>query len=526
MSKNIFLDYVKAGYPLLWVSTYEEFRAMTTFAKELGTHKVSYNIYTWDRVDGIIRKVLAKGILTSKEKIGDNVVEPLDVLNWADTLEGEKSESNSMPECSILFLKDFHHYAKKDVICRKIKNLIPILKSNGKVLVILSHTVDIPPEIEKDITVINYKLPTTDELKIVLKGLCESVTQSSSNGTKVEYPKKEEDAIIDAALGMTAFEAENAFSVSMVEAKCFDPAIIRREKAAIVKKTNLLEVVESDLSLKDVGGLNNLKAWLEARKNCFTGGAKAFGIKPPRGLLLVGLPGTGKSLTAKCVSSILKRPLLRFDVSKIFQKYVGESEDNMRKSLHIAEAISPCVLWTDELEKAFAGGSDSSGTSQRILGTFLTWMTEKTADVFVVATANDVSTLPAALLRGGRFDAIFWVDIPDEAQRAEIIKIHLDKIGRKSSSFDITKLVAASAKFTGAEIEVWVKESLIYAFSQGEELETKHLMDKKNEISLISNLMSDQIKESQEWAKKHGVKQAYIPETNQEYKAQSRRIDL
>ena len=179
----------------------------------------------------------------------------------------------------------------------------------------------------------------------------------------------------------------------------------------------------------------------------------------------------------------------------------------------MAEVIAPCVLFIDELEKAFSGSSgdgDSSGVSQRILGSFLIWLQEKTADVFVVATANDVSKLPAALLRGGRFDAIFWLDLPDDIQRNEIIKIHLSKIGRKPEDFDLPKLVEASYKFTGAEIEVWVKESLVLAYSEKKDLKTEHLLEKKNEISLISNLMADQIKDSQDWAKKHDVKQAYL----------------
>lgn len=534
--KNIFLDYVKAGYPLLWVSTYEEFRAMTAFAKELSILEIPYNFYTWDRCDGVVKKALNNGIFTSVARIGDGLVEPMDVLNWADTQmspEGsgkfeKKDENAEMPERSILFLKDFHPYIRKDSVYRKVKNLLPTLKCVGKVLVIISHTVDIPPEVEKDITVINYSLPGREDIKIVLKSLCESVTRSSKKKTPVVYPENDEE-IIDAALGMTAFEAENAFSVSMVRTKKFDPAVIRREKAAIVKKTGLLEVVETNLSLKDVGGLNNLKAWLEARKNCFSMDARAYGLVPPKGLLMAGLPGTGKSLTAKCTASIFQRPLLRLDVSRIYQKYVGESEDNLRRCLHIAEAIAPCVLFIDELEKAFAGVSSEgdSGVSKRIFGSFLTWMQEKTADVFIVATANDVSGLPPAFLRGGRFDAIFWVDLPDEIQRDEIIRIHLNKVGRNPENFNIPELVLASHNFTGAEIEVWIKEAMILAYSRKEELKTDHLLEKKGDINLIANLMAEEIKTAQLWAMKHGVKPAYIkPAEVMKVQAGVRHLDI
>lgn len=503
---NIFLDKVRAGYPLLWVNTYEEFRVMTVFANELKSD--NYNFFTWDRCDGIVKKVMDDGILKSKESIGDNVVDPLDALNWATF----STDGACMPEESIFFLKDFHHYAKKDVISRKIRNLIPLLKSKGQVLVILSHTVDIPEEINKEITVINFKLPGHEELRVVLKGSVESAAEKKP----IKYPKADEEAILNAALGMTAFEAENAFSVSLVEAKCFDPLIIQREKAAIVKKTGLLEVMETDLDLKDIGGLNNLKSWLKARSNCFTAEARKYGLTSPKGLLLVGLPGTGKSLTAKCTANILKRPLLRLDMTKVYQQYVGQSEDNLRKCFHICEAVAPCVLYIDELEKAFAGatgGSGDSGVSKRIFGAFLTWLSEKTADVFIVATANDVSELPPALLRGGRFDAIFWVDLPDAIQREEIISIHLSKVKRAPTFFDMSELVKISERFSGAEIEVWIKEAMVYAYSLGMELNTDHLKETVKEISLIADLMSDQIKASQAWAEARGVKKAYITPT-------------
>ena len=520
---NLFLDKVKAGYPLLWVNTFEEFRVMTVFAKELQDHKDAYNIYTWDRCDGIVKKIMEDGVLKSNQTIGDGIVEPLDALNWATYNRDAKSDATSMPENSILFLKDFHHYAKKDNISRKIRNLIPIMKSKGQVLVILSHTVDIPPEIEKEITVINFKLPGHEELKIVLKGVCEN--------TDTKYPKKDEEGILNAALGMTAFEAENAFSVSMVEAKKFDQAIIQREKAAIVKKTGLLEVMETGLDITDMGGMNDLKDWLLARSDCFSADARTYGLTPPRGLLLVGPPGTGKSLTAKCTAKILKRPLLRLDVTKIYQSYVGQSEDNLRKCFHICEAVAPCVLFIDEIEKAFAGasgGTGDSGVSKRIFGAFLTWLSDKTADVFIVATANSVEELPAPLLRGGRFDAIFWVDLPDDTQREEILSIHLRKVNRDPTLFDIKKLAEVSERFTGAEIEVWIRESMVYAWSKKEEFKTEHMIAKVKEISLIADLMTSQISESQEWAKARGVKKAYTKPVQPSIEAtgKKRKIDL
>lgn len=513
-SKPIFLNYVLAGYPLLWVETYEEFRAITTFAKEMSQAKEEYNLYSWDRVDGVKIRRIENDVLKSAKVEVEGLDDPLVVLDWA--------ASKEMSDDSILFLQDYHHYAKKDSVSRKIRNLIPSFKAKGKVLVIISHTVDIPDEIEKEITVIPFRLPDIKELKNTLKSVCESAN--------APYPKTGKDLpILQAALGMTSFEAENAFSVSLIENKAFDVGTVNREKAAIVKKTGLLEVVEVKETINDVGGLNNLKAWLTAREDCFSEKAQEFGIAPPKGLLLVGIPGTGKSLSAKCVANLWKRPLLRLDMGKVFGSYVGESESNIRKCLDIAEAVAPCCLWIDELEKSFSGtkgsGSDTHEVSKRVYSTFLTWLQEKTSDVFIVATANDVESLDPALLRGGRLDTIFWVDLPDSKQREEIITIHLAKVGRKPKNFDIKKLAKASEKFTGAEIEVWLKEALVYAFQHGHELCDQDLLDVKGEVTPIATLMAEDIKRSRRWAEERKVKLASIGTEELEPKV-ARKISL
>ena len=523
MKEKIFLPYVMAGYPLLWINTYEESRAMTVFAKELEASKEEYNFYSWDRGSGIKIHEFKNKILSSSRVDIPNSDDPVIVMDWANTFPVLKQDKNGndipisekeykenpaqygLPENSILFLKDFHHYCKKDIISRQIKNLITPFRAVGKVLVILSHTVDIPPEFEKEITVINFKLPDVNHLRIVLKGVCEA---ASSPERECPYPKDDE-AILKASLGMTAFEAENTFSLSIIEEKKFDVSVICREKAAIVKKTGLLEVIEPDVTLDDVGGLENLKDWLEARKNCFSEKARKYGITPPKGILLIGTPGTGKSLIAKAVASAWNRPLLRLEMGKVFGGIVGESESNLRKCLHIAESISPCILYIDELEKAFAGaksGSGDSGVTRRLFGSFLTWLQEKTADVFLVATANNVSDLPPELLRGGRFDSIFWVDLPEDEQRREIISIHLKKVKRPTALYNIERLAEVSTGFSGAEIEVWIKEALVKAYQIGQELQDKHLLDTVTEITPISVLMKAQIEESKTWANDHGVK--------------------
>lgn len=513
-----FANYIKAGYPILWVKSYEEHRVLVEYIADLAKNKKKdaknetlYQTFTWDVPDGIrpagIKEgVFATGIpLKMKKDDGeaDTNLDPMIPLIWLD----EIAEENT-----VLFLKDYHPFLQKEfqdsvLIKRKIRNLISKFKAQGKTMVILSSDVQIPQELDKEISVITFKLPSRDELKLVLQGVCESAGAT--------YPKDDE-AILDAALGMTSFEAENAFSVCLIEAKKFDAKIVRREKSSIVKKTGMLEVIESNYTLDDIGGLENLKAWLSARQGCFSAKAREFGVKPPKGLLMVGVPGGGKSLSAKAVSTVWGRPLLRLDMGQVFGSYVGESESNMRRVLDIAEAVAPCILWMDELEKSLSGnkaGMESHETTRRVFQHLLTWMQEKTADVFLVATANSVESLPPELLRAGRIDAIFWVDLPDEIQREEIIKIHLKKVGRKPDMFGekIAELVKASDGFTGAEIEVLIQESLVRAFALGHtDVEVQDILDTVKEITPISKLMKNDIDNARKWAEGRGTKMASV----------------
>lgn len=510
MSKSpVFLNYVAAGYPLLWIQTHEEFRAMVSFANEMQKSKDPFNLYSWDIIDGIKKRMIEKGEFKSSKLEDEGLNDPLIALEWAASNKG-------MEDDSILFLLDYHYYLDKDAkntgaLIRKIKNIMPTFKATGKILAIISHTIRIPPELEKETTVITFGLPDMDELKITLKSVCES--------GNAPYPEHDKD-ILDAARGMTSLEAENAFSLSLLEKKCFDSEIIRREKSAIVKKTGLLEVIETKETINDVGGLNNLKTWLQARENCFSKEAQNFGIKPPKGLLIIGVPGTGKSLLAKTIASIFRKTLLRLDVGKVYGQYVGDSESNIRKCLDIADAVAPTLLWIDELEKSFSGAKDNGNsheTSKRVFSTFLTWLQEKTTDVFIVATANKVSALPPELIRSGRFDAIFWVDIPDtDAQRKEILDIHLKKVGHEKDNLDRLLLAKKCEGFTGAEIEVWVANALIRAFQQSHDLTEQDFIDVYKDVTPISILMKDDIETSRNWARNHGVKYASIKQEDTE----------
>lgn len=504
---SVFCNYAKAGYPLLWVETHEEYRAMNRYCQELEKVKLvnektkeeeHYVTFAWDIVDGVRQVNAENGLLAHGKSIkgtaADDAGEKPAALKALEWLEDEA------PDNTILFLKDYHSFVGKEsritsIITRKIRNLIPNFKACGKVIAIISPIKDIPVEIEKEISVVPFRLPDREQLKLVLQGVCESAD--------AKYPKEDQE-IIDASLGMTYFEAENAFSVSLIEKKKFDPETIRREKAAIVRKGGQLEVVESAETLDDIGGLENLKEWLMNRRNCFSEDARVNKkIKTPKGVLLIGKPGTGKSLAAKAVASAWGRPLLRFDVGRVMGSYVGESEANLRRCLAIAEAVAPCVLWIDELEKSFSGtssgDSDGHGTTKRVFQEFLTWLQEKKADVFIVATANDVGALPPELIRPGRIDSIFYVDLPDEIQREEILNIHLVKSGYDPASFKdgMSKIIEASVNFSGAAIEAWLEEAKIRAFNRKKDLAIEDF------LKTASNVSQSEIdlKNPQKWAK-------------------------
>src|ERR1039457_2978696 len=323
-------------------------------------------------------------------------------------------------------------------------------KTKSKVLVILGCRMVLPPELERELTVIEFALPGKEELGAVLGGIMES-----ANIKNMETETREK--VIDAAFGLTTIEAENAFALSVVQNKHVDPVNVAKEKAQAVKKNGLLELIETRDSLDSIGGLDVLKEWLLKRRHAFSQRAIEYGLPTPKGLLILGIAGTGKSLTAKATAKVFGVPLLKLDAGRIFAGLVGQSESNLRAVIQTAEAIAPCCLCIDEVEKGFSGTKSSNategGTSSRVFGTFLSWMQDKRAQVFVVATTNDVSQLPTELLRKGRFDELFFVDLPNQAEREAIWTIQIAKHSRDPKDFDIVQLARATDGLTGSEIE-------------------------------------------------------------------------
>lgn len=470
-------SYLQAGYPTLWIRTWEEDRALTQLTKVAGD--LSLKLKVWSITEGWVSKDTGKRL---------EVSDPVEALNAVR--DGEDS--------SLYVLLNFHFYLGSPEVLQKIKDLIPIAKSRGRHLVFLSCRVDLPPEIEKEITLIDIPLPKIEELSAVLDSVLESVPHS----IQVDDRK----ALLENALGLTCAEAENAFALSLVRHKSFSIESIRDvqlEKSNIIRKSGLLEFIPADHTTEEIGGLDLLKSWLSERKRAFSEKAQVFRLPNPKGVLVVGVPGSGKSLSAKAISSAWNLPLLRFDIGKVFGSLVGQSEEQMRRALQLAETISPCILWIDELEKGMAGlqgsGSSDSGVTARVLGTFLTWMQEKTRPVFVFATANNVNALPPELLRKGRFDELFYVDLPSEVERKDILRIHLTKRRRNPEAFDLGQLARESDGFGGAEIEQAIVSGLYRAFSLNRDLQTTDIVEACRATKPLSQIMKAHIERIREW---------------------------
>ena len=373
------------------------------------------------------------------------------------------------------------------------------MKENQKVLVPVGCAMRLPPELEKEIAIDELKLPDSEQLGVVL----DSLMVHSAGLPKATGDAR--DQILTASAGLTTIEAENVYALSWTMNRSVDPHVVASEKAKVIKKTGLLEIMDTSVNASSIGGLGNLKSWIGRRKNAMTRQAREFGLPIPKGVLVVGLPGTGKSLTAKASASMLGCPLIRLDGGRIFGGIIGQSEANMRRVIETAEACAPCVLFIDEIEKALSGskssGQTDGGTTARVFGTFIQWMNDKRVPVFVVATANNIASLPPEFSRKGRWDELFFVDLPDAVDREAIWDVQLKAKGRDPLKFDTAELARVSHNFTGAEIEACVNEALYTAFEQGaKDIDDMMLVAAINETVPLAKTMASELDEMRMWA--------------------------
>ncbi len=494
---------IGAHHPILQIVSYEWRRvhgAVISAAMEL-----NYAVYRWNNVDGTYKwDMYDKTWVEDKQSLK----EPGEAIEWyiEEITKGSKIA---------FIMEDLYMYfdsPQRREIITLLKKVARIPQSEGTL--ILSQPIrNLPIELEKDVYMLEIPLPDME----VLKRVIDEVVNKDFK-LDIEYSSPEDwDYIAEAALGLTEMEAKYTFREIITAYKQLTknevPYIVQR-KEQIIKKSGILEYFHPRESFSDVGGLENLKKWLEVRKEGFDPHAKDYGMTPPKGVLLLGIQGCGKSLVAKAIAAEWNLPLLRLDIGKVFGGIVGESEANIRKALAVAEAISPSILWIDEIEKGLAGVTSSdqtdSGTTARVFSTILTWMQEKEKPVFVVATANDISKLPPELLRKGRFDEIFFVDLPGKRSRREIWEIHLKKrLGKhrykkaiNKGDMNVDRLVDLSKGFSGAEIEEAVNEALYMAYHEEKEYPLmKHLEEAIRNTYPLSKTMGEIIIKLRKWAK-------------------------
>jgi len=462
---------IKAHYPIIFLQSYEWYRMKNLVTERFET--TNYKISVWNNVTGLIRN-------EAIEDTEDPVIAMREIYN----LSVDKDESQNK---EIFLLLDFHEYLPQAEIRTRLRLLSNELKYSAKHIILLGPITDIPAELEKEITLLEVPLPTKEELQKTFRLLLAEINQNARFDVGID--KEVEDKIVSASLGLTIHEADLAFSKALIETNGFNEksaAFVIKEKEQVIKKSKILEYFHTNENFQDIGGMANLKKWLSSRGNSFTRKAREFGLAEPKGVLLTGVPGCGKSLIAKAIASIWNMPLLRLDIGKVFEGIVGSSEQNIRQAILTAESIAPAVLWLDEIEKGLSGmqssGSTDGGTTSRVFSTFLTWMQEKTKPVFIVATANNIDNLPPELLRKGRFDEIFFVDLPSKKERQDIFKIHIEKQKRKLDENDYIFLSSISTGFNGAEIEAVVKEAMYFAFEKREKNPNADLS--KEEIAL------------------------------------------
>jgi SpoVK/Ycf46/Vps4 family AAA+-type ATPase len=471
---------LKARYPIIYINTIEEDRVEYIIRKYIKT-SLNRSIYSWDFIDGYTNNPNNEGFAKRN---------PVQALELVERLTAQTP--------ALFLLKDFNRFLTDVSISRKLKNTSRILKLQPKTIIIIGSELNIPKELSDLITILQFQLPVESEINYELKRLIESLN--------IEIDQQILESLTRACQGLSLERIRRVLSKIIATYKTIDENSIKlllNEKKQIIKQTEILEYWSVDETISKVGGVDNLKNWLKKRQTSFGVQAYNYGLPTPRGLLLVGIQGTGKSLTAKVISNEWQLPLLKLDIGKLFGGIVGESESRLRQMIEVAETISPCILWIDEIDKAFSNSNSTgdSGTSNRVLATFISWLSEKTKPVFVVATANNVDILPLEIIRKGRFDEIFFLDLPQKQEREQIFRIHIQEFRpNRWELFDYSKLAQLSEAFSGAEIRQSIIEAMYHAFYEEREFTTEDICLALTQLIPLSQLETNQTLRLKNWA--------------------------
>ena len=471
---------LRARYPVIYVATLEEERveqAIATSAQQLNNRSV----YTWDFVDGYQGNLNDAGVGRRN---------PLQALEHIEKLP------ESVP--ALFVLRDYHRFLDDVAIARKLRNLSRRFKSQAKNILLLAPQVQIPDDLAETITVLEFALPDVETIRAEVTRLL--------GGLNVRLSPADLDTLVQSCQGLSIERIRRVLARGLAAQGTFradDIDLVLEEKRQTIRQTQILDFYPAKEQISEIGGLDNLKDWLLRRGNSFSEKARQYGLPYPRGLLLVGIQGTGKSLTAKAIAHHWHLPLLRLDVGRLFAGLIGESESRTRQMIQISEALAPCILWIDEIDKAFAGvdGRGDSGTSSRVFGTFITWMAEKTSPVFVVATANNIQALPPELLRRGRFDEIFFVGLPTQEERKAIYEVHLSRHrAHNLHNYNLERLAYETPNFSGAEIEQAIIEAMHIGFSQDRDFNTDDILEAASQIVPLARTAQEQVEALQAWA--------------------------
>lgn len=473
---------VRSRFPLVVVESREEARVLETLDRL--TTRNSWPLFTWSATDGISRRDWRK----------ERVPETRDPEKALRHIEGS-------PQNGVFVLLDFHPYLDNPIYVRLIKDIAQGYARTQRTLVFLSAKIQLPDELQRLSARFDMTIPNPDAIRLLVQD--EARRWNRGNGEKVKAQHAAIDALVQHLVGLAEEDARRL----IVQAIQNDGAItaddlpaVLRAKHSLLGADDLLQLELDTAQFSDIGGLKTLKRWLEQRKAVFSGDGAVAGLEPPKGILILGVQGSGKSLAAKSVAGVWGLPLLRLDFGTLYNKFIGETERNLREMLKKAEAMAPCVLWIDEIEKGLAQESNDEGVSKRVLGTLLTWMAERKSKVFLVSTANDISALPPELMRKGRMDEIFFVDLPDADTRRDIVGIHLRRRKLDPTQFDLAQLAAATDDFSGAEIEQAIVSGLYEAHAQKQALATAHVLAEIKRTRPLSIVMAEKVDALRAWA--------------------------
>jgi ATP-dependent 26S proteasome regulatory subunit len=510
---------INSSTPIVVMETVEEVRAVSLV--RAASTDLNLPTFEWTIATGLVRSgANAAAAATPDLQARINAArfadsEPHDsakapIYNTADPVQ-VLANLEAMTLEAVFILKDFHRHLDSPVVVRRLRDVGQKFSANRRTLVLTAPSIEMPPELASLVEFLDLPLPETDRLCDLIR---ETYTRlSGTHSLKLQLDADGVDAMAANLRGLTEEEAERAISQTVVSRYALSKDCVTdvlEAKKALLKRSEMLEFVDATDNMASVGGLENLKKWLAQRRGAWEPQARQFGLEPPKGVIILGVQGCGKSLCARAVAGEWKLPLVKFDSSAVYDKYIGETEKRIQKVFKVAEGLAPCVLWIDELEKVFAGsGPDSAsadaGVSSRLLASFLSWMQDRKAPVFVAATCNNVTVLPPELIRKGRFDELFFVDLPNAAERKQIFSIQLTRRKRNPLDYDLDRVAEAAKGFSGAEIESAVQTALYAAFSGKQELQTGDLITALSSTVPLSTTRAEEIAELRDWAKTRAV---------------------